>query len=578
MEMHKETGNPIGPTNPAAPKIVRQYPSVSLLILALPILLAFASIAIQNWNVVFDDAFITYRYAHNLAMGHGITWNPGYPPTEGYTNFLLVLILAPVIWAGLDPLLFTRILSFICVIAMGAILFTVARRQYNCSPTVAGMVATLIVLVPATEALCLVGLETVIYAFFLLVTFIAGVAFIDQKLTGQSILFSCLLFLTMLLRPEAALLYPVIFIAFTVAAIRNKSPMKPLTTGFLTLMVLGGIYLTWKHFHFGQLLPNPFYLKASGHTFISPYGLYSVTFFIKEYALLLLLALLSLILALSTGQPEQSWNKLVVLTGSAFAVVYCLFFIHIDTLMDIYGRFLYPLVPIVIMAATPILSRVLSYFESVSYRKTIVLPALMVIFLLAFSPADIFKFYERINRLSTDRSLQANESYMGKELHIAKALARYPQIKEVRIAFADAGVIPYFTGATWLDVVGLNDGFIAKSHNKNDLVDYFFIWSPDLVIHPGKAGLSWLRVGHGPLGDYLSWSKDPRWDEYEYVGTNRMDDIPYDLQYFVKKSSRFRGSLEAFLKANVVDGWYDPFPLPIGTYHPGEIQPKWRSR
>jgi hypothetical protein len=44
------------------------------------------------------------------------------------------------------------------------------------------------------------------------------------------------------------------------------------------------------------------------------------------------------------------------------------------------------------------------------------------------------------------------------------------------------------------------------------------------------------------------------------------------LQYFIRKSSRFRATLEGFLKANVVDGWYDPFPLSIGTYHPREIR------
>ena len=52
----------------------------------------------------------------------------------------------------------------------------------------------------------------------------------------------------------------------------------------------------------------------------------------------------------------------------------------------------------------------------------------------------------------------------------------------------------------------------------------------------------------------------------------------YDLQYFVKKSSRFRDSLGGFLKANVVDGWYEPFPLPIGTYYPQRIQPTWWMR
>jgi hypothetical protein len=167
---------------------------------------------------------------------------------------------------------------------------------------------------------------------------------------------------------------------------------------------------------------------------------------------------------------------------------------------------------------------------------------------------------------------------MQKEYRIAKVLARFPQIKEVRIAFADSGVIPYYSGAIWLDVAGLNDGFIAKTRDKNALVDYFFDWSPDLVIHPGRAGPSWLQDGHGPLGDYLSWSSDPRWNEYEYVGTSNIKDTYYDLQYFVKKSSRLRDPLEGFLKAYVVDGWYDPFPLPLGTYYPKGIQTTWRPR
>ena len=264
--------------------------------------------------------------------------------------------------------------------------------------------------------------------------------------------------------------------------------------------------------------------------------------------------------------------------GLAFVVVYCLFFIHVDTLMDAYGRFLYPLVPLLIWLAIPALAKVLGTFESVAANRNFVLPVLMLAFLLALAPEDISRLHERINSLFNHRNVQAPQSYMQKELEIAKALARFPQIREVRIAFADAGVIPYYTGSIWLDVVGLNDSFIAKTRNRNSLVDYFFIWSPDLVIHPGKVGLSWLQVGHGALGDYLSWSNDPRWDEYEYVGTSRMDDIPYDLQYFVNKSSRFREPLEAFLKRNVVDGWYQPFPLAIGTYYPNGNQATWWHR
>ena len=39
-----------------------------------------------SWHLVFDDAFITYRYAKNLATGHGLTWNVHERPTEGYTE------------------------------------------------------------------------------------------------------------------------------------------------------------------------------------------------------------------------------------------------------------------------------------------------------------------------------------------------------------------------------------------------------------------------------------------------------------------------------------------------------------
>ncbi len=43
-----------------------------------------------------DDAFITFRYSRFLAMGLGPFYNVG-EHVEGYTNFLLMLLVAPVI-------------------------------------------------------------------------------------------------------------------------------------------------------------------------------------------------------------------------------------------------------------------------------------------------------------------------------------------------------------------------------------------------------------------------------------------------------------------------------------------------
>src|SRR5439155_14181321 len=43
---------------------------------------------------VKDDAYIAYRYATNLAHGHGLTFNVGDPPVEGFTSFVWTLALA----------------------------------------------------------------------------------------------------------------------------------------------------------------------------------------------------------------------------------------------------------------------------------------------------------------------------------------------------------------------------------------------------------------------------------------------------------------------------------------------------
>src|SRR5690606_8691438 len=48
-----------------------------------------------------DDAWISARYAWHLAEGHGLVYNAGEPPVEGYTNLLWVLWLALVHTLGL---------------------------------------------------------------------------------------------------------------------------------------------------------------------------------------------------------------------------------------------------------------------------------------------------------------------------------------------------------------------------------------------------------------------------------------------------------------------------------------------
>ena len=72
----------------------------------------------QAWELRFvqDDAYISWRYADNLARGLGLVWNEG-ERVEGYTNFLWTVILAIPHRLGLDVEMFA--------IALGLVLFTV---------------------------------------------------------------------------------------------------------------------------------------------------------------------------------------------------------------------------------------------------------------------------------------------------------------------------------------------------------------------------------------------------------------------------------------------------------------------
>ena len=54
-----------------------------------------------SWFVC-DDAFIAFRYARNLADGHGLVFNRG-ERVEGFTDFLWVLELAGLWRLGVRP-------------------------------------------------------------------------------------------------------------------------------------------------------------------------------------------------------------------------------------------------------------------------------------------------------------------------------------------------------------------------------------------------------------------------------------------------------------------------------------------
>ena len=92
-----------------------------------------------------DDAFISFRYVANLFAGHGLVYNPG-DRVWGYTNFLWMAALAPLVAAGQDPVACARVLGLAASFALFALVLVGPRagpaeaRRWN--PAGAALLAT----------------------------------------------------------------------------------------------------------------------------------------------------------------------------------------------------------------------------------------------------------------------------------------------------------------------------------------------------------------------------------------------------------------------------------------------------
>lgn len=69
---------------------------------------------------LYDDAFITYRYAQNFAAGNGLVYNPGAPwePVLGTTTPLYGVLMGACAWLGLDLAWFARVFNVVCDVAI----------------------------------------------------------------------------------------------------------------------------------------------------------------------------------------------------------------------------------------------------------------------------------------------------------------------------------------------------------------------------------------------------------------------------------------------------------------------------
>jgi hypothetical protein len=82
----------------------------------LPVIVPFVLGILVVLEFVKDDAYISFRYAHNLVTGQGLVFNHG-ERVEGFTNFLWVFVLAPFEALGWDLFQVCEVLALVLGVA-----------------------------------------------------------------------------------------------------------------------------------------------------------------------------------------------------------------------------------------------------------------------------------------------------------------------------------------------------------------------------------------------------------------------------------------------------------------------------
>ncbi len=213
--------------------------------------------------VLYDDAFISFRYARNLASGYGLVFNPGQR-VEGYTNFLWVILLAGGIRLGGDAICVAKAAGIMCGLDVIILTMLLAGRLASGAGIWAVCPSLLLVTTASLPRYALSGMETLMFAMWLCLALWLDLG----ESRARGILAAVSLALASLTRPEGVFFCSVWVMARTIERIlRGERYVVAFKGGFLRLLTFGLLfapYFAWRYMYYGYLLPNTFYAKVGG--------------------------------------------------------------------------------------------------------------------------------------------------------------------------------------------------------------------------------------------------------------------------------------------------------------------------
>lgn len=515
-------------------KILDFYKVRFVIILFLTVVVL-TSLAWHN-RFIWDDPFISFRYAYNLVHGNGLVWNVG-ERVEGYTNFLWTLLMCIPLYLGYGPVTFSLLLGIVFFIFSLVFTYKTSLLVFHSRDT--GLLTIVLLGTNYTfSSFATSGLETQMQASLFVMSIYVLFRCIETNdwNTLWLLMSSLLLSAALLTRLDSALLVIVIFPFALFFILKDRMPMQQKVKKVLVLLVpftvlIGGWFI-WKLFYYGDILPNTFYVKAtnpSPRLGIDYLYLFFISYLLVPFPFLFILAL-------------KRFFKKTNLKMIALIVVILLWILYVIKIGGDYMEFRF-MVPIM-----PLLFIVLVWLVFVFIQQKEIRVALILL-VLSGSLHHTFTFGEYTNRkhiVSLDQVVRFNTSRdktwpMGQ---IGMALGRsFHYSPDVTIALYAVGGIPYYSRLKTIDMSGLNDKWVARygdfmgyfpGHQRTASIYYLHQRMVNLVINAGMR-----RPFNAPQTKYSAdYIKDFFWpatiNPDEIPADAKMIEMPINKDYFLE--------------------------------------------
>ncbi len=420
---------------------------------------------------IFEDAFISYRYADNLIAGHGLVFNPG-ETVEGYTSFLWVLVLAVARVFTRDLQAVGPWLSLAAGVAMLMLSYELARQLT--SSAWAGLAASCIVAAHGSMAMYAVtGMESTLFA-----ALITGAVYL--MCTGsRPYLFAVTLVLAGMCRPEG-----VGYAGVLIAGFAWLHGWRACVRPAALWLALYGSYFIWRYAYFGYPFPNTYYAKVGGTTEHLRFGIAYV-----EGFLWLHLGVLGLLGGVLAWSRKQRWAPPLV--GLILFSVVATAYVGGD-IFPLF-RFLLPITGVVAALTVWLVWQGAARVAEPSRPYALAGATALVIGVLLVAPHvdRPVVFGKKVPGKSDWEKAQRNARITKRYERVAAWLKQHLP-PDYRLALNAVGVIPYRTNMPTIDMLGLTDKHIAHStppphkgpvalgHEKSDPA-YVLSRRPDVV-------------------------------------------------------------------------------------------------